>query len=436
MDTIDTFPSINSAKSYRLYKTRFYILFIFSLECILQNAFWLTYNTISQNAQLLYDINFQTVNILAAFGPILLIPLTPAASWLLDNKGLRFSMIIAVSVQIIAAFIRLFATGPSTFWIIIVAQIINSSIGPIIGCAPPQISAEWFAPGERVAATAIGALSQNMGVMVAFLLAFIVNVDNDILKIHYIEFGWAIFCFLAVIVYYPAVPPTPPSASEENHKSNDPELEKIKSLKTSKQILMLSKNFNFIMLVVLCGLTIGSAAGWQALLNNILYPLGYTQDEIAWFGFSSLVSGVIGGVIIGGLVDRFNKFKPVMLTLYCVGIVFLIIFTIATTYPDVIYHAYWFTILLIIIVGWCISAVFPLCYELAVEMTYPIPEGTSAGFIVFSLNIFFLIFLILGTVLDPTIMNVVFSIIIAICTIMCFFLKEQHKRSDIDKIKH
>jgi hypothetical protein len=75
-------------------------------------------------------------------------------------------------VFVVGAGIRCFATGPSTFWLVIVGQVrfkkivyndfiqaLNGCIGPLTLSACPRISALWFAVNERTTATAISRLN-------------------------------------------------------------------------------------------------------------------------------------------------------------------------------------------------------------------------------------------------------------------------------------
>jgi len=111
-------------------------------------------------------------------------------------------------------------------------------------------------------------------------------------------------------------------------------------------------------------------------------------------------------------------------------------FAIATSYPSYLpdfFHNYYVIIIVIIISGFTLNASIPIFYELGVEITYPIPEGTSAGLLTIMMNLVSLIFITIGDYIQPVYINMLYAGIIITCTIGILFCKEQHKRADIDR---
>jgi len=75
------------------------------------------------------------------------------------------------------------------------------------------------------------------------------------------------------------------------------------------QLKTLFANYNFMLLVIIGGSIAGSEYGWQAILDDVLEPIGYTQEETAWIGIAALIAGIPGGILIGKLVDYFLNYK-------------------------------------------------------------------------------------------------------------------------------
>ena len=45
--------------------------------------------------------------------------------------------------------------------------------------------------------------------------------------------------------------------------------------------------------------------GWTSTLYNCLDSVNVTEDEAAWLGFSMTMSGCLGSIVVGAILDRF-----------------------------------------------------------------------------------------------------------------------------------
>ena len=130
-----------------------------------------------------------------------------------------------------------------------VGAVLNGIPSIVVTSAPPAVSAAWFPPHERVTATSISQMLNNVGSGLSFLLASIlvkepeshhhnsscniraghtapVNVGSDTVAElrtdieHYLLalFIPALLLFLSTIIYFPSKPPTPPSRSSREER--------------------------------------------------------------------------------------------------------------------------------------------------------------------------------------------------------------------------
>ena len=65
------------------------------------------------------------------------------------------------------------------------------------------------------------------------------------------------------------------------------------------------------------GVSTGILSGWQTVLDVLLYPLGYTQSQAAWLGFSASTIGIFSGLIMGKIADKYARhFKKMLIILF------------------------------------------------------------------------------------------------------------------------
>jgi MFS family permease len=107
-----------------------------------------------------------------------------------------------------------------------------------------------------------------------------------------------------------------------------------------------------------------------------------------WFGFIATMGTIVGGLAFGSLMDRPSlrrRFKVVLIVLSSICVVFLLwfIFSLPSFFNDQPLFPSSLGILGVSITlgGVAMGGANPLYYELGAELTYPVPEVTSASFI-------------------------------------------------------
>lgn len=91
------------------------------------------------------------------------------------------------------------------------------------------------------------------------------------------------------------------------------------------------------------------------------------------------------------------------------------------------------------VLGFFVTAILPLCLEVAVEVTYPIAEGISSGSVMMSAQIFGILFIVGMNVISHfqggslTTANWTLAGMVVVSCILIFFFKENYKRSQAEK---
>ena len=277
---------------YKVYRSRFYVLFVFSFFSFNQCIMWLTFSPIARQAEAYYNINESTVDLLLNWGPIIFIPVLPLTSILLNmHNGLRYCVLILAIADFFAGLLRIL---PSIIWsvtnpnfssyalpFIHAGQILNAACGPLVMAPVSQLSSLWFAPHERTRATTVAIFSNNLGSTVGFLISpYIVDKPDNVPILLYLHFGLAFVACVLALAYFPAQPPTPPSAAAELLIHNPESTETKHGWRTFfKDMWTCLSNPAFLFLSTAGGLLYGVFGAWTGLFDVLLKPEGYSETD-------------------------------------------------------------------------------------------------------------------------------------------------------------
>jgi len=249
-------------------------------------------------------------------------------------------------------------------WIVL-GTICVGAAQPFFQCTPPMLSATWFAPQERATSTAVALNFNQIGIATAFLVGGAMATDASGLGRY---FGLiAVLCtVLAVgtLLQFENEPPIPPSSSEIQKKiSGETEPPFIESVQT----FFRQRGFTKALAAFVCSISITNIVG--AFIDEIMERGGITEQlqiDLAGAGFEIAI--LLGGIAIGGYVDRTKKYKQ--MTLACLAATAIFIIPLGLTE-----HAIGKEPLLLLLsllgLGMAAGPVQPINAELAVDVTYP-----------------------------------------------------------------
>jgi hypothetical protein len=147
-----------------------------------QNIAYIVYGTIVQNTADYYHVSNNSVIFLANLANIMLVPSMVVMMPLPTIFSLKVTVQITGVIIGLAGCLRLLATGPGHFGLMIFAQAVNGIPGPILMNIPALLSATWFPPSERVAATSVAFVCQSLGIGLGFLLGPWIVTSPDKVK--------------------------------------------------------------------------------------------------------------------------------------------------------------------------------------------------------------------------------------------------------------
>jgi len=158
----------------------------------------------------------------------LFIPGAFPAAWIVETKSLRTGIVLGSILNSIGSIIRflpwplwsLESNAPLSHIILFftpafIGQSLASTAQLFFIAMPPKVAQNWFGPNERVLATALGAMMNQLGVAVGFILPPFVSNDQPQLvsRVLWIEASIALLISIFVIIFFRSNPPSPPSHS-------------------------------------------------------------------------------------------------------------------------------------------------------------------------------------------------------------------------------
>uniref|UniRef100_A0A668S9B5 Solute carrier family 49 member 4 n=1 Tax=Oreochromis aureus TaxID=47969 RepID=A0A668S9B5_OREAU len=383
----------------RVYGRRWLVLTLFSLLALMQGMVWNFWGPIQNSAAHAYGFTKSDIAILVLWGPVGFVPWL-LFMWLMDKKGLRLSLLVSTLFMVLGAALRSIPlTGqPLRRWLIHGGQLLNGLAGPTMMSAGPYLSTTWFPPDQRATATAVASLFAYLGSAASFIVGpLIVPAPNDtqalttisaavsdifirdrIQLVMYAELAAIAVLFGAVLLYFPARPPIPPSVAAASQR-----------LSYRSSICRLLSNLRFLMIALAYAVPTGVLAGWSGVLDMVLTPAKVSQVDAGWIGFWSTVGGCVFGVAMARFADSIRGMLKLILVLMLAGA------SLAST---------WFTLTCLtsythlpstsailytscILVGIFINSSVPIFLELFIETVYPVPEGITCGVVTFLGNL-------------------------------------------------
>merc|ERR1719282_2000621 len=177
------------------------------------------------------------------------------------------------------------------------------------------------------------------------------------------------------------LPPTPPSASEEQRELDQNEtINKINYIRTLKTVFT---NKAFVIMFFVLGGNMSFISTLATKMEQIMCSVGYS-DEIAGLTCTVVILvGALGTVGLGILAEKTRKIVEIT-KLCCLGnIICVIVMSYLLLLPDVGVYIFISAGFL----GLFAIGVFPLALEVAVEATFPADQATVTCFIFFSSSV-------------------------------------------------
>ena len=318
---------------------RFYCLFVVTMLAGLQGAWWNNFGPISAAVNPFYGWDDATIALLSNWGPIGYFVAVVPTAWLLDVAGIRASCIVGMTLVFGGSVLRCVhvAADPTSAALMQAGQILNGLAGPIAMSISPVLSAAWFAPHERTAATAIAsganygfaALTFVAGPMLvpppttnhslpnsSYKTATMADDPSADTQVGLRRYMAAQAVVSGVVLLMALVMPSRPTYAPS------------RSATTSRApmwsgLRLLLHHPAFWCLALCYGMLTGFFGAWGSMLGpnmmNVLPP-NVAEREAGWLGCYGALAGMAGGFVLGVTSDRLEGGRKKKLLLTCCAI--------------------------------------------------------------------------------------------------------------------
>ncbi|XP_050512593.1 feline leukemia virus subgroup C receptor-related protein 1 [Diabrotica virgifera virgifera] len=375
----DLFEKHPPAPVIKVYKRRWVILAIFILySCA--NAFqWIEYSIITNIVVKFYRVSTIAVDwtsiIYMVIYPFIVVP----ASYIIDTQGLRVTALIGGLGTALAAVVKVFSIRQDLFRLVLLGQAIGSTAQVFVMCLPAKIAAVWFSPSEASLACSLAVFGTQLGFALGFVLPPTLVKNSEDLSVigsGLQQLCWVLAIYMipvsvAIIFYFPAQPPLPPSIAQFDERK----LRKSSFRDFWNKFTNSLKHYGFVLHLAAYGINVGVYAGFGTFLNQIVvhfFPHG--EEDAGRMGLLAVVFGMIGSILLGIFLDKTHRYKETTLFVYCMAAVGMLAMagalrmrSLPLTYATCIFAGFFF------------NCYMPIGFELAVELTFPSEESTTTG---------------------------------------------------------
>merc|ERR1719361_210106 len=415
---------------------------------------------------MVYGWDTATVSLYANWGSIaflaFMVPILYLQDFNLRATVLLSSGLVALATSIRCAFLVFPGIPDSTFTILChVAAILNGIPGIVVASAPAAVSAAWFPPHERVTATSISQMLNNVGQGVSFLIASLmvdepshspthhVNatsnnaslVASEVTKLkvrveieHYLLLLSvpAIITFLMAALYFPSKPPTPPSNSAKEAR-----------LPFLPGAIQLLKNPNSWAIAIVWAIPQAVWNNWCALMVISLTKISLegeylTERWVSHLGLLAVLVSTVTAIGVGTAIGRIRGcMKATIISLLVAGGVMFSLLSLISL-EVIVMPKMWVlqacVYVFLLLGNSFVVSTSPLLFEFGVEKLYPISEGMIGGWLNIWYNIISVIFL--GIFAIP---NIGVKWLSYVLPFSCFsvlpimlLVKEEYRRRTVD----
>ncbi|KAJ9582459.1 hypothetical protein L9F63_003152 [Diploptera punctata] len=369
----------------KVYKRRWIMLGLYVGFAFVNNMQWIQYAIINNLVMKYYNVGSVAVDWTSIIFMAGFIPLIFPAMYLLEKKGLKWTIFLGTLGTAVGSCIKAFSVSPDRFWGALLGQSFVGSSQVFLLGIPPNLAAVWFGSDQVSTACSIGVFGNLLGVAVGFLMppVFVRNHDNvedigsDLSLMFNCTAGISIFLLVLIVAFFQAEPSLPPSPEQALKRGSK---EETNFLIGVKNLLI---NRGFLLLVFTYATAVAALNSFSTLLNQLILPYFPGGERFAGqVGLMFIIGGMVGSVVLGVVLDKTHKYKETAVASYAFSIVCMLAFSFTLGLKSHI--AVFITVFFL---GCFLAGYMPVGFELGSEITYPEPEGTTAGLVILTTQI-------------------------------------------------
>lgn len=333
------------------------VLAVFGFVNLTIQTLWIAYAPITREAAAYYGVSELRVGLFAMSFMLAFVPLSMPASWAIDALGTRRAVGFGAALVLVCGPLR--GLAGASYTLAILATVGLAIAQPFLLNAWTKVPAQWFPVSQRATAVGLVTLASLVGTALGMVLTPMLIVHHTIAEVQSWYGAVAAVSALAYLVLARERPPTPPG--------DDVRALMRDGLKHALRV----RPFWIYLAVAFVGM--GIFNGVSTWIEGIVEPRGFSAGDAGTVGALMLGGGLLGAIVIPPISDRQRKRKRWLLVGIALSIPGLAGLAFARSHALVEASSF--------AMGFFLVSTLPVGMQYAAEITYPTPEGTSAGLI-------------------------------------------------------
>ena len=341
---------------------RWVVLFAYTLVAFSTQLIWLNFSGIAEpQVTGIFNASIDQIGYLAAFWPLVFIPLSLPTGLSIDRWGFRIN--VAVGSLILTVFSWLRLTAGLNFGLLLLYQTLAGVGQPFVYNAISKLSGSWFPKGEQTLANGIGTMGQLVGMITALVVGPIMVPDSSLSEL---QQNMLVFSALVTVSFalFALLAKEKRGVTEERPHSWGSLLSEMKSV---------MKMRNIIVLMILFFVGVGVFSGLIQWTESILSTRGVGSLNAGLIGAALLVSGIVGMVAISYIADKYSMLKRFVTINTLVSAVFLFVFGFQAEFAVYAISA--------VLVGFFLLSLAPIGLQISLETVGEARSGSAASLV-------------------------------------------------------
>lgn len=345
---------------FKVYGYRWVMLAVYMLAIAVNQVMWITFAPITIDATHFFGVSDLKIGILSMCFMVVYLVVSIPASWIIDTYGIRTG--VGIGVVFTGVFGMLRGLVLDNYSLLLIFQVGIAVGQPFLLNSITKVAARWFPLKERATASGLGTLAMYLGILTGISLTpFLANGRGIDGMLHL----YGLLSLVTAVVFFIFVrerPLTPPCRPDQEERALAVD---------GMRLLFRNRDFLWLMAIFFVGLGVfNSVTTW---IENILSPRGFTAEQAGITGGLMIMAGVIGALIMPMLSDRYRKRVPFINIALAGATLGLAGVTFAESYTLLLASAAAF--------GFFLLSSGPIGFQYGAEVTFPVSEGTSNGFL-------------------------------------------------------
>ncbi|XP_064211260.1 uncharacterized MFS-type transporter C09D4.1-like isoform X2 [Tribolium castaneum] len=361
----------------QVYKYRWIVLLTFCFYSAINFLQFFQYSIIANITVKYYDVEDTLVDLTGLFFMLSYILFCVPANQLIEKYNLRNTALLSSGLTTLGNLIKLFSISRDRFYVVLIGQALCAIAQVFLTSVPSKLASTWFGPDEVSTACAVAIFGSHIGLAIGCFMPSSLVRNSDIfdeigdgfMTLQIINGFITVASFIAVLLFFRAKPPLPPSQSQV--AIIDAEKPSIMSI-----IKQMIKNRDYLLLVVVIGSSNGLYSSFGIFFNG-LYLNYFPGSETAIGIIAALTvvaGGCIGSVVFGYVLDKWHHFK---LTAFSIIFCSAIAFSFQIVSMEV--RAQLATYFTLPLFGFFIGSTLLVGFEFGTELMYPLPEAAACS---------------------------------------------------------